>query len=207
MGNQSINRPTEKTILQYAHEVIGNKKADEIHERIAPFTETDANKRPDFPECNYRFMKDKTFEEYSEELKPWFEMKLENGILEARAHTPGHAGFVWNLTSHLAVHRLFEYVNADRDVELMIFGGSGKDFFETIGPIDEYRDASKPFMPMPETEPRYNWQLLEHSYIDGTLDIETEANLGIPLIGVWNGGAFHSDLFLLTDITLATEDA
>lgn len=207
MGNQSNDRPIEKPVLRYVHEEYGDRKADEIHEQLTPFAETDAGKRPDFPFSNYVFLPDKTFEEYSEELKPWFEMKLENGVLEARAHTPGHEGFVWNLTSHLAVHKLFEYVNNDRDVEIMIFGGSGKDFFETIGPIDEYRDASKPFVPMPDTDPRYDWQLLEHSYIDGTADIENQVNLSIPLITVWNGGAFHSDLFLLSDITIATEDA
>ena len=105
------------------------------------------------------------------------------------------------------IHQLFEYVNNDHDVEIMIFGGSGKNFFETIGPIDEYRDASKPFVPMDDTDPRYNWQLLEHSYIDGTQDIETQVNLSIPLIGVWNGGGFHSDLYFFTDITIATKDA
>ncbi len=207
MGNQSNDRPIEKAVLRYVHEDYGNKKADEINERLTPFAETDAGKRPDFPLANYIFPKDATFEEYSEILKPWFEMKLENGILEARAHTPGHPGFVWNLTSHMAVHKLFQYVGSDRDVEIMIFGGSGKDFFETIGPIDEYRDASKPFVPMDETESRYNWQLLEHSYIDGTTDIEAQVNLPIPLITVWNGGGFHSDLYLYSDITIATKDA
>ena len=207
MGNQSNNRPIEKPVLRYVHEDYGNKKADEIHERLTPFAETDAGTRPDFPFSNYIFPKTATFEEYSELLKPWFQMKLENGVLEVRCHTPGHEGFVWNLTSHMVIHRLFEYVNNDHDIEIMIFGGSGENFFETIGPIDEYRDASKPFVPMDDTDPRYNWQLLEHSYIDGTQDIESQVNLSIPLIGVWNGGGFHSDLYFFTDITIATKDA
>ena len=34
MGNQSNNRPIEKPVLRYVHEDYGNKKADEIHERL-----------------------------------------------------------------------------------------------------------------------------------------------------------------------------
>ncbi len=60
---------------------------------------------------------------------------------------------------------------------------------------------------MPEFDPKYNWTLYDHQYYDGTHDIESEVNIDIPTIGVWNGGSFHSDLYLLTDITLATEDA
>ena len=44
MGNQSNDRPIEKPVLRYVHEDYGNKKADEIHERLTPFSETDAGK-------------------------------------------------------------------------------------------------------------------------------------------------------------------
>ena len=89
----------------------------------------------------------------------------------------------------------------------MIFGGSGDNFFENIGPHPAYRDTSKPWTPMDDTDPDYNWQLYDHQYYDGTHDVEGQIGLDIPMIGIWNGGAFHSELFFFCDITLATEDA
>lgn len=208
MGNQSNDRPVKKPILKYVHEEYGHRKAEDIHEQITPFAETDAGKRPDMPFCNGYMPVEKTFEEYSEELKLFFDMKLTGGILEVRAHTPGYDGFVWSLPSHAAVHKLFDYVNADRDIEVMIFGGSGENFFHTIGNPDCYRDASQPMIHLPEGgDPDYTWTSYERQYFDGTADIESQVNLSIPLITVWNGGAFHSDLFLFSDITIATKDA
>jgi enoyl-CoA hydratase/carnithine racemase len=198
--------PIEKPVLEYAHERIGSLSADEITERIPPFATTDADLRPECPECNWKLPEEATFEEYSKILAPVFQMKKKGGIIEARVHTDGKE-LVWGFTAHAYIHKLFEYVNNDRDAEILIFGGTGKNFFEGIGPRDCYRDTSEPFLPMPDTDPRYDWQLYEHQYFDGTSDIEYEANLSIPVIGVWNGGSFHSDLYLLTDITLATEDA
>lgn len=102
---------------------------------------------------------------------------------------------------------MFELVGSDRDNEVLIFGGTGDNFFESIGPRDCYRDASKPFEFLDDTTPEYNWQLYDHQYYDGTHDIEAELNIDIPTIGIWHGGSFHSDLFMLCDITIATEDA
>lgn len=198
--------PIERPVLTYAHERMGHLTRDEITERIPTFQDTDAGLRPEVPECNWKLPEEVPFEEYSKILEPVFQMKKKDGIIEARVHT-GDGGLVWGFTAHAYIHKLFEYVNNDRDAEVLIFGGSGKDFFESIGPRDCYRDASKPFLPMPDTDPRYDWQLYEHQYFDGTNDIETQINVSIPTIGVWNGGSFHSDLYLLTDITLATEDA
>ena len=190
---------------KYIHEVKGSMKAEEIKERIVAFAETDANKRPLMPESNWIIPKDKPFEEYSEELGDVIKMKRDRGILEARLHTEGE-GVIWGLTPHNAIHHFFNHVGNDRDVEVIIFGGSGKDFFRGIGPADCYRDTSQPFKPMPEKENL--WALYDHQYYDGTHDIEGQIfGLEVPTIGIWNGGAFHSDLFLLCDITLCTEDA
>jgi len=198
--------PIEKPKLTYAHESYPGMTAAQITERIAPFTDTDADRRPEVPECSWYLPEEKTFEEYSKELESVFWMKKERGIVEARVHTED-GGLVWGTTPHAYIHKLFEHVGSDRDAEILIFGGSGENFFESIGPRDCYRDASKPFVPTPEFDPRYNWNLYEHQYYDGTHDIETQINIDIPTIGIWNGGSFHSDLYLLTDITLATEDA
>lgn len=198
--------PIEKPVLEYAHERYGQLSPDEIDERIAPFATTDADLRPEVSPGTWLLPEEATFEEYSKLLAPVFKMKKKNGIIEARAHTDGKS-LVWGFTAHAYMHKLFEYVNADRDAEILIFGGTGDNFFEGLGPRDCYRDTSLPIQMLPDTDPRYDWQLYEHQYFDGTNDIETEINISIPTIGVWNGGSFHSDLYLLTDITLATDDA
>jgi enoyl-CoA hydratase/carnithine racemase len=190
---------------KYVHEVKGSMKAEDIKERIVTFAETDAGKRPVMPDSNWIYPKEKPYEEYSNELEKVFTMKRDQGILEARLHTGGDS-LVWGSTPHAAIHQFFNWAGRDRDVEVIIFGGTGKDFFRGIGPNDNYRDISKPFKPMPEKE--YPWTLYDHQYYDGTHDIEGQIfGLEVPTIGVWNGGSFHSDLFLLCDITLCTEDA
>jgi enoyl-CoA hydratase/carnithine racemase len=190
---------------KYFHEEKGSMKAEEIKERVTPFVETDAGKRPLMPDSNWRLPKETPFEEYAEALSPVFKLKRDRGILEARLHTNGDS-LVWGLTPHAYIHKFFEYAGGDRDNEIIIFGGSGKDFFKGIGPQDCYRDTSKPFQPLPEKE--NPWTLYDHSYYDGTHDIEGQVfGLEVPTIGIWNGGSFHSDLFLYCDITLCTEDA
>lgn len=197
----------EKPELKYAHERLGNLKVEEIDERIPPFDTTDADQRATLPEENFMLPKEVSFEEYSKILEPVFWMKKENGIVEARTHT-GEDSLVWGYTAHAYMHKLFEYVGQDRDAEVLIFGGSGENFFDPPGLVDEYRDTSRPPIFLPDNDPRYSWQLFDHQYCDGTNDIQTQVfNLRIPTIGIWNGGSFHSDLFLLCDITLATDDA
>lgn len=215
MGNQSYDRPTKKPKLTYYHEQYGDTAhidnfdsitADDIKERVPVFADTDAGKRPDLPPSNGYMPKEATFEEYSKELANFFMMKFERGILESRAHTDGDS-LIWSLPCHAYVHKMFEYVNNDRDVEVMIFGGTGKDFFKSIGMHGGCCDTTHPYQPMPDEDPDYNWRAYERQYFDGTSDIEYQNDLSIPLITVWNGGMFHSDLVFYSDITLATEDA
>jgi len=190
---------------KYVHEVMGSLKAEDIKERVVTFAETDAGKRPLIPESNWILPREMSFEEYSKELEKVFKIKRDRGILEARLHTDG-GGLRWGTTPHAFIHSFFNWAGNDRDNEVIIFGGSGKDFFSGLGPTDSYRDATQPFKPMPEKENL--WTLYDHQYYDGTHDIEGQIfGLDVPTIGVWNGGSFHSDLFLLCDITLCTEDA
>lgn len=91
--------------------------------------------------------------------------------------------------------------------EILIFGSEGPNFFESIGLRDCNRDATKAPIPLPEDDLDCAWTCYDHQYYDGTHDIEAEVNIDIPTIGVWQGGAFHSDLYLLCDITIATKDA
>ena len=208
MAKFQQNRPTKTPDLPMTHERYPKgTTAKDLNEWVPVFAESDADKRPELPECSYYLTPEMDFEEYSEYLAPVFKMKKEKGIVEARAYTPGENGWVWSTTCHAYVHKLFELVGADRDSEILIFGSSGDNFFESIGPRDCYRDTSKPFVALSEFNEGERWTAFEHQYMDGTHDIEAEVNIEIPTIGIWHGGAFHSDLFLFTDITIATKDA
>lgn len=206
-----FERPVEKPKLQFLHEMRPDlKPGDPIGERLGVFAETDGGRNPHMPPENAILRKEPVFEEYVEELKSFMLIKREKGILEARVQTPGRGGLVWGTPAHHAIHYFWEHAGKDRDNEVIIFGGNGKDFFETIGPVEhpDYRDITKQPRNMPDLEEKaYNWMLYEHQYFDGTNDVEFQVDAEQPTIGVWNGGGFHSDLWLYTDITLATADA
>jgi enoyl-CoA hydratase/carnithine racemase len=208
MAKQRDDRPLYTPELPMTHERYpADLKADQINEWIPVFTESDAGKRPDHPTTNFRLPEYLSFEEYSEILKDHFHMKLKDGIVEAKAYTPGEKGWIWGTPPHAFLHMMFKYVHEDHDAEVLIFGSEGENFFESIGMRDCHRDTSKPFQPVSEFVRGQMWSAFQHQYQDGTNDIEEEVNIEIPTIAVWQGGAFHSDIFLFADITIATEDA
>jgi len=144
------------------------------------------------------------FEEYSERLKHCLIMKRKNGILEARLHTDGDS-MQWGAPAHEGLHYFFDWAGRDPENEIIILGGTGKDFTRGIG-----RLVNGKWTPATEfsSDPKESWKLYEYQYYDGTNDIEGQIfDVEVPTIGVWNGAAFHTDLTLLSDITLCTEDA
>lgn len=84
------------------------------------------------------------------------------------------------MTPHAYIHKMFEYVSNDRDAEVLIFGGSGDNYFKGIGRHPEYCNTDEEWVDLPETDPRYNWTLYDHQYYDGTSDIEYQVNCPIP---------------------------
>jgi len=164
----------------------------------------DWDKRKKVPHEEYGTIPHMPFEEYSEKLRDCFMMKRERGILEARLHTDGDS-MQWGAAPHQALHYFFDWVGRDPDNEIIILGGTGKDFTKGIGRIrkGEWQPPTE-FSSSPEEA----WKMYEYQYYDGTNDIEGQIfDVEVPTIGVWNGAAFHSDLFLFSDITLCTEDA
>lgn len=167
--------------------------------------ESDAGKRKEMSHEELGTIPHMTFEEYSEKLKHCFTMKRENGILEARLHTNG-GSLQWGAPAHQALHYFFDWAGRDPDNEVIILGGTGKDFMAGIGRLDSKGNWQ------PATEfnsaPEEAWKMYEYQYYDGTNDIEGQVfDVEVPTIGVWNGAAFHTDLVLFSDITLCTEDA
>jgi enoyl-CoA hydratase/carnithine racemase len=194
--------------------------------------ESDAGKRKQVPPEEYDTIPHMPFEEYSEKLKHCLMMKRENGILEARLHTNGDS-MQWGAPAHQGLHYFFDWAGRDPDNEVIILGGTGKDFTKGIGrlgPDGKWLPATE-FSSAPEEA----WKMYEYQYYDGTNDIEGQIfDVEVPTIGVWNGAAFHTDLVLLrtcpkttphfslgkhgskcglnfgrllSDITLCTEDA
>lgn len=148
-------------------------------------------------------------EEYSKLLAPIYKMRRENGILEARLHTDGDS-FMWGSFAHKAIWQFCVWAGQDHNNEVLIEGGTGKDFFKGIQRSTDPEDLKnkEQFIKSWDETAAMHWRLYEHSYYDGTNEIEGFIfDLEIPTIGIWNGAAFHSDIFLHKDITLCTEDA
>ena len=173
---------------------------------IRPNYESDAGKRKEIPPEELGTIPHMPFEEYSEKLKHCFMMKRENGILEARLHTNGDS-LQWGAPAHQGLHYFFDWAGRDPDNEVIILGGTGKDFMKGIGRYNEKEDRWEPAVEF-SSQPEESWKMYDYQYYDGTNDIEGQIfDVEVPTIGVWNGAAFHSDLFLFSDITLCTEDA
>jgi len=172
--------------------------------RKTVFTESDAYKWKQVPGL-IPFME---LEEYAEKLKDVYKLRRENGILEARFHTRG-GELVWGLLPHRAIWQFCVWAGQDMNNEVIIEGGSGKNFFEGIGVSSDPEDQKKEGYETATTEAAKGfWPMYEHMYYDGTNEIEGyHWDLEQPSIGVWNGAAFHEEIFLFKDITLATEDA
>lgn len=165
----------------------------------------DRSKRSIEADKGYELVPHMRFEEYSEKLKDCFKMRRKNGILEARLHTNGDS-LQWGAPSHRGLHYFFDWAGRDPENELIILGGSGKDFMKGIGRID----SKGVWHPATEftSEPSESWKMYDYQFYDGTNDVEGQIfDVEVPTIGVWNGAAFHTDLVLFNDITLCTEDA
>ena len=183
---------------------MSNTPANQQPVRKTIFEESDAYQWQWVP--GFDFIKFTPFEEYTKKLAPCMMFKRENGILEARLHTNGDS-VQWNKYVHKCLHQFFTWAGQDHDNEVIILGGSGKDFFKEILGDSEDKDESKRYKGQ-DTEPENFWKMYETSYYDGTNNIEGAVfDLDVPTIGIWNGAAFHSDIFLFNDICIATEDA
>ena len=171
---------------------------------IKPNYESDAGKRKFVPHEEIGTIPHMPFEEYSERLKHCIMMKRENGILEARLHTNGDS-MQWGAPAHQGLHYFFDWAGRDPDNEVIILGGTGKDFIKSMGLTRKDENPEAEEFSSKESEA---WKMYEYQYYDGTNDIEGQVfDVEVPTIGVWNGAAFHTDLVLFSDITLCTEDA
>lgn len=137
------------------------------------------------------------FEEYREVFKDFFKLERRaDGVILAEAHTLG-GPIQLSVQNHRALGQMLKVVGADPENELLILTGSGDEFMMESDPKGfELEDADMPY-----------WAY-EHAYKDGRINVSSLINdLEIPTIGLFNGSGFHSEIVLMCDITLMSDEA
>ncbi len=137
------------------------------------------------------------FEEYKGRFKDHYKLeRREDGVILAQAHTLG-GPIQLSVQNHRSVGQLFKTIGADPKNEVMIFTGSGDDFM---------MDADPKGFEL-EEEDLQHWAY-EYAYKDGRINVSSLVNdLEIPTIGILNGPGFHSEIALMCDLTICSEDA
>lgn len=143
------------------------------------------------------FPKSPKFEDYKERFKDHFKMERRpDGVIQVQAHTLG-GSVQLSVQNHRALGQMFKAVGADPENEVMIFTGSGKDFM---------MDADPKGFELEEQDVQY-WAY-EYAYKDGRINVSSLVNdLEIPTIGILNGPGFHSEIALMCDLTICSDDA
>lgn len=137
------------------------------------------------------------FEEYRERFKEHYKLERRaDGVVLVRAHTKG-GPIQLSVENHRSVGQLFKTLGADPENEIMIFTGTGEDFMMEADP-EGFRL---------EKEDLAYWAY-EYAYKDGRINVSSLINdLEIPTIGVLNGPGFHTEICLMCDLTICSEDA
>jgi enoyl-CoA hydratase/carnithine racemase len=143
------------------------------------------------------FLPTPKFDEYQAFFKDFFELeRRDDGVLLARAHT--HGGPVQlSVQNHRALGQFLKTVGADPENELLILTGTGEEFM---------MDSDPRGFELEQEDVAY-WAY-EYAYKDGRINVGSLVNdLEIPTIGLVNGSGFHSEILLMCDLTLCSEDA
>jgi len=125
----------------------------------------------------------------------------EEGILLMQCHTKG-GSLVWDWKAHDEMSDAFADVAGDREIKVLIHTGSGESYNASWGPaptetpiylaMDDQRGLAK----------------LDEKTWYGRMLIENVLSVEVPVISAVNGPCnIHSEVPLLGDIVLASEDA
>ena len=143
------------------------------------------------------FVETPKFAEYKERFKDHYHLERSaDGVILARAHTQG-GSIQLSVEHHRSLGQLLKTIGADPENEVLILTGTGDDFMMAIDPEGfalEKKDLQ-------------NWAY-EYAYKDGRINVSALINdLEIPTIGVFNGPGFHSEICLMCDITICSDEA
>lgn len=143
------------------------------------------------------FLPTPKFDVYREHFKDFFLLdRRADGVLLARAHTRGDSVKL-SVQNHRALGQFLKTVGADPGNELLILTGSGRDWMMGCDPTG---------FDIEETDLEH-WAY-EYAYKDGRINVSSLVNdLEIPTIGLINGDGYHSEILLMCDLTLMSEDA
>lgn len=145
---------------------------------------------------NTQYVKWPEFEEYKELFKEHFIMeKREDGVLLVRMHTKGGPQ-IWSMELHDAIGKMWRMIGTDRNIELIIFTGTGDNW------ITKFESESwKP----EQTDPagtRY-----DHMFVDGRrMLIAMIQDIEVPTIGLLSGSGGHAEMALMCDICIMADD-
>jgi len=143
------------------------------------------------------FIETPNFEEYKERFKDFFKLeRRQDGVILCQAHTLG-GSIQLSVENHRALGQMLKTIGADPKNEVLILTGSGKDFM-----MDSDPDGFKL-----EESQLQDWAY-EYAYKDGRINVSSLINdLEIPTIGVLNGPGFHTEICLMCDISICSDDA
>lgn len=136
------------------------------------------------------------FSEYQRAFEECYRLSRDDqGVLLAEAHTRQESVKL-SVQNHRSVAQLFQTIGSDPENEVLIFTGTGRNFMMEVDPDGFALEA----------EDLAYWAY-EYAYKDGRRNVASLINdLEIPTIGAMNGPGFHSELCLMCDITICTED-
>lgn len=136
------------------------------------------------------------FEDYKKLFADNYRLtRRDDGVILAEAHTRG-GPIQLSVENHRSIGQLFKVIGADPKNEVMIFTGTGPNFMAAVDP-DGFALEKK----------NLEYWSYEYAYKDGRINVAALINdLEIPTIGVLNGPAFHSELCLMCDLTICSDD-
>ena len=136
------------------------------------------------------------FSDYKETFKDCYKLsRSDDGVIVAEAHTQ-NGSIQLSVENHRSVGQLFSTIGADPENEVFIFTGTGQNFMMAVDPDGFALEA----------ENLEHWAY-EYAYKDGRKNVSSLIHdVEIPTIGAMNGPGFHSELCLMCDITICTED-
>ena len=141
------------------------------------------------------------FSEYKDRYANFrFELS-EDGVLLMQCHTNG-GSLVWDWKAHDEMSDAFADVAGDREIKVLIHTGTGENYNADWGPSG----VDKPMYKVMEGD-RGLTKLDEKAWY-GRMLIENVLAVDVPVITAVNGPCnIHSEVALLGDIVLASEDA
>jgi enoyl-CoA hydratase/carnithine racemase len=133
------------------------------------------------------------FDEYSTAYRHVRMERAADGVLEVTLHTEG-GSYIHSPAGHEELPHAFWEIGSDHDNRLVILTGAGPDFC----PRGDW--AAFPPMSDPTIASRIIWE--------GTRLLTALLDIDVPIIAAVNGAAHvHSELLILSDITLADDRA